>query len=298
MNILPFPLPLGAEVKNISLRNALAADTVESLEKALADYGVLVFRQQHLTEDEQVEFTKHFGDNKNSNILREEEPIDNPSDKVVHRGKQDYVDYWTDGPKFGNKSFTEEHPYWPLSRFHTDLSYIKNPLQYTILAAVEVPQIGGETEFVDTKEAYETLESRIKQKLYNRNGLHNAPELGFPELTPHPIVAGHPVSNQNVLYVNKLFTRAIEGEEENQELLLSLFEHIDNCPARLKFKWQDGDVIVWDNMRVVHRRCPYPKDQPRILRRTQGKRTHVPAGSDNALAVRAAKADSAQSTTA
>ena len=283
MDILPLSSPLGAEVKNIILRNPLSADVVKTLEKALANYGVLIFHQQHLTENEQVEFSKHFGDNKNSNILREESPIDKPTDKVVHRGKQDYVEYWTDGPTFGNLSFTEGHPYWPLSKFHTDLSYAEKPLQYTILGAIETPQVGGETEFVDMKNAYETLAPEIKHKLYNRNALHNAPELGFSELMPHPIIASNPVNNQNVLYVNKLFTRAIEGEEESQELLLSLFDHIDNCPARFKFKWRDGDVIVWDNMRVVHRRCPYPKDQPRILRRTQGKRIEILAGSDNTL---------------
>jgi alpha-ketoglutarate-dependent taurine dioxygenase len=281
MDILPLSSPLGAEVKNVSLRNPLAANVVESLENALAHYGVLVFHQQYLTENEQMEFSKHFGDNKNSNILREESPIDEPTDKVVHRGKQDYVEYWTDGPTFGNLSFVEGHPFWPLSNFHTDLSYVEKPLQYTILAAIETPQVGGETEFVDTKKAYDTLAPEIKHKLYNRNALHSAPRMGFTELVPHPIIASIPVNNQNVLYVNKLFTKAIEGEEENQELLLSLLDHIDNCPARFKFKWQDGDVIVWDNLRVVHRRCPYPKDQPRVLRRTQGKRIEILAGSDN-----------------
>lgn len=272
MEIRPLDSPLGAIVSNINICQRLDSIETAKIEKALADYGVVIFKDQFIDEEEQLRFTKSFGDHKNSNLYAKFNKVSAPGEEVIHRGENDFVDYWTDGPKFKNIPFSEEHPYWPVNRFHSDLMYRKDPLQYTVLGAIEVTKDGGETEFVDSAKVFSCLPQNYQDDLLERHAYHSAPELNFNELVKHPLVVRNPVNGMKALYLGGLFSRSIENDVDGR-LFETLSEHINNLEgARYKHKWEEGDVIMWDNLRVLHRRCAFPKDEPRVLRRTQCKR--------------------------
>ena len=102
MELHPLNSPLGAIVSGINICQSMNSEQTAFIERALADYGVLVFKEQFISEEDQLLFTKSFGDHHNSNLFSKSKDIDSPSSSVVHRGKNDFVDYWTDGPKFKN----------------------------------------------------------------------------------------------------------------------------------------------------------------------------------------------------
>lgn len=273
MELHPLNSPLGAVITGIDICQSVNSEQRIFIEKALADYGMVVFKEQFISEEQQLQFTKSFGDHHNSNLYAKAKKINAPSSNAVtHRGENDFVDYWTDGPKFKNVAFSEEHPYWPVSKFHSDLMYRKDPLQYTLLGAIEVTEVGGETEFINTTMLLNSLPKELQEELLQLQAYHNAPELDFNDMVEHPLVISHPINGLHGLYIGGLFSRSIENDE-NGKLFNMLLEHINNVPeACHKHKWSEGDVIMWDNLRVLHRRCPFPKDEPRVLRRTQCKR--------------------------
>lgn len=272
MELQPLNAPLGAVITGINICQSMNSEQTTFIEKALADYGMVVFKEQFISEEDQLLFTKSFGDHKNSNLFSQSKKINAPSREVIHRGENDFVDYWTDGPKFKNLPFSEKHPYWPVNKFHSDLMYRKDPLQYTILGAIEVTKTGGETEFADTAQIFNHLPENLQAELLQLQAYHSAPELDYNELVEHPLVIGHPINGMHGLYLGGLFSRSIENDKDGT-LFNMLLEHINNIPqACHKHKWSEGDVIMWDNLRVLHRRCPFLKDEPRVLRRTQCKR--------------------------
>ena len=150
----------------------------------------------------------------------------------------------------------------------------------SMLYAIEVPSVGGNTLFANAYAAYETLNGDIKRRLDGRKALHaydydNASmkrgtqiKEGVPHFS-HPAVRTHPATGRKALYVNRLMTIAIEGlpEAESDELLNALFVHQENPAFVYEHVWRVGDLLMWDNRCALHARTDFSNDERRLMRR-------------------------------
>jgi taurine dioxygenase len=161
--------------------------------------------------------------------------------------------------------------------WHSDQSH--RP-QLKILSLLEGIEIEGDvvpTEFRDMYVAYETLPAELKFALHNKMCVFFDPRQPSPEERPrladsmHLVFTPHPHSGRVALYPND-FTRRIVGfsEQQSDELLAQLREHIDLNAPRLVHHWQQGDIVAWDNVGLQHRRDPMPPGQLRKLRQYEG----------------------------
>jgi taurine dioxygenase len=261
-----------AEVENVDLSQDLRPGTIAELKKIWWDNSLLVFRNQDITPDRHVAFSRHFG-----TLLRH--TVDEwllPSQPEIlvlsNRGR-------------GGVSPVENGgAYW-----HSDVSYDAMPPIGSILHAVIVPPVGGHTLFADMYAAYAALEPDTKADLEHLSAVHNfrnrymmmaangARPLPTDEKVAewrnveHPVVLVHPETNRKALYVNEGFTIAIKGKSERQsaELLKRLFEHSVQDRFVYEHSWQAGDVIMWDNRCTIHRAMPYDSSRyERTMQRT------------------------------
>ncbi len=262
---------IGAEVHDIDLSAPLPAATLDGLMRAAAAHGVLVFRGQHLGEAEQLAFTRTLGESDITHLTAMMQArFAEPEQAPFHRGADPDVMYFTDGPDFHDTGFADDGK--GFGCFHADLSYRVEPLQYTLLSALAVTAVGGETEFVDTVAALADLGPGRARALAGRTAQHVREEhrSGRVHRAAHPAVVRNPHAPVDGLYINRSFTRAIEGLDDGA--LGDLLDHVEQHPARYRHRWAVGDVVLWDNLRVLHRRCGYPPGQNRIMRRTQARR--------------------------
>jgi len=266
---------LAAEVAGLSLADPISDATRDALMKTAALHGVLVFRDQHLTEAQQLAFTRSLGESDITHLTsiigdRFTEPTRAP----FHVGADRDVMYFTDGPDFRDTGFADDGR--GFGCFHADLSYRSEPLQYTLLAALAVTETGGETEFVDTVAALADLPPETTDDLVGRTAEHVRVEYrsGKVHRALHPVVVRNPHADVDGLFLNRSFTRAIDGLDDDH--LDGLLTRIETHPTRYRHRWSVGDMVVWDNLRVLHRRCAYPPGRNRVMRRTQARRV-VPA---------------------
>ena len=180
--------------------------------------------------------------------------------------------------------------------WHTDMSYSRVYAFCNILYGIEIPRRNGEslgnTEFCDQQAAYEGLPEDLKRKLAGKTVLHDFNKFwemmrrekgsARPPLTEaqkaakpptsHPIFLEHPVSGKTCLYANPGYAIRINElpEKESDEILEFLFEHQTKPEYRYANRWQEGDVLMWDNMRTIHNAvADYRLDEPRFIKRCQ-----------------------------
>ncbi len=180
--------------------------------------------------------------------------------------------------------------------WHTDMSYSGTVAFVNVLYALKVPHRDGEplgaTMFCDMAAAYDALPAATKATLGNRTALHDFAKFwdmmrltrGSPRPplsdaqrrakppVHHPLVFSHPLSGRSILYANPGYTVAIDGMEPAQSdtLLDVLFRHQVEPRFTYTFRWTEGDVLVWDNLRVIHKAvADYRADEPRLIKRCQ-----------------------------
>jgi taurine dioxygenase len=166
---------------------------------------------------------------------------------------------------------------------HHDGCFIDEPYRATILYALEVTSVGGETRFVDMRAVFRSLPDLIVNRLKRLNGTHffdyrniagRPMQSGPNELAKcatHPSVISHPNSAEPALYLNPLCTIGLQGEgsdfSANEELLDHLFDVIDQSAATFSHRWTKGDLVIWDNWSTCHARNDFPAGETRMLRR-------------------------------
>lgn len=266
---------LGAEVTGIQV-NALDAASVEVARAAFHEHSVLVFRDQKLTPEEHIEFSRNFGDLAIHISARYLLP-DHPEILVLSNGKEN-------GEFIGVENAGD---YW-----HSDLSYMEKPSLGSMLYALEVPEIGGDTEWSNMYQAYDALSDNLKARIdglkarhtFNRfrNSRVEIPEAHrkgakehYDKVTPddavHPVARTHPVTGRKALFISPRFTIGIEDlpEEEGQVLLDELIAHATQPEFIYRHSWLKGDLVFWDNRCTVHLACRgVPPDQLRHMHRT------------------------------
>lgn len=270
---------IGAEVFDIDLSKGLDDAAFEDAAEALHQNEVIVFRGQTLTAEQQIAFSRRFGD-LDVNVRSEFNKDGHPEVLILSNIQKD-------GNPIG---VVDAGRYW-----HTDLCYLRRPALATILYALEVPMNGneplGDTLFSSMTRAYDALPERMKQRLEGLKAVHsyrytyeqkardfklrpNLAQRGTDWLPPdvvHDVVRRHPATGKKCLYVNEGYTTRIVGlpKEESDALLMELKAHAVQPQFQYTHKWQVGDLLMWDNCSVQHKAVPnYALPQRRLIERT------------------------------
>ena len=234
---------IGAEIGNIDLRQTSSGE-IADIRAALLEYKVVFFRDQTLTQAEHIAFARQFGDLE----IHPATPKSQSNPEVLHIAH---------GPDSKGKE-----NFW-----HSDVTWREKPSLGSILKAVEVPAVGGDTLFANMVMAYELLPDDIKEVITGRVAVHDiarvfagrlnksAEELRerYPPME-HPIVRTHPETGESVLYVNTAFTSHIKDMEERDStrLLRQLYRTAANPEIQCRFRWQQGSLAFWDNRASQH----------------------------------------------
>jgi alpha-ketoglutarate-dependent 2,4-dichlorophenoxyacetate dioxygenase len=266
-----------AEGSGIDLTQPLAPADVRAINAAMNEHGVLVFRGQPLTQDQQVQFATAFGPLdvglkrvfKRPERLADERLID--ISNVDAQGNVAKRDSPKNLSNFANQLW------------HSDSSFMNPRAAYSMLHCVIKPSWGGNTEFADLRAAYDTLDERTKNDIRDLKAehfaLHTRLLLGDDaytdaqkkEIPPAvwPLVDTHPGSGRKLLFVG-VHARQVLGwpTAESRMLLLDLLEHATQRERVYVHEWQEGDLVIWDNRATLHRGRRYDIAERRELRRT------------------------------
>ncbi len=274
VEIVPTGKALGAEIKGVDLRK-LPADAFGRIAQAYADHLVVLIRGQNLSDPDLIAFGKRFG------------ALEPPGMSII--GKP-YLEDYPDVLVISNLKTEEGTPLGNLGDgeaiWHTDMSYRDTPVSAAILHAWEVPPSGGDTSFANQYLAYETLPQDLRDKIEGRIMVHDetynsAGQLrkGFKEVTDpreapgarHPIVRTHPVTGRKCLYLGRRRNGCILGLDlaDSEETLDRLWAHATQPSFAWTHQWRKGDVLIWDNRCVLHRRDSFDPTSRRMMHRVQ-----------------------------
>lgn len=273
MDIVPLGPGFAAELRGVTIHEVAAADAAyAAVRAAFEDHSVLVFRDQDVTDEAQLAFTRRFG------------PLEVTKAGSVGAGSNLVVLKTLDEE---GKVVPEEHRLALENRanqlWHTDSSFKRVPALASVLSSRIVPPRGGETEYVSTRLAFERLDPALQRQLENSFAWHEyafsrakiAPGLVGPveraALPPQcwRLVWQNPVNGRKALYMAS-HTFAIEGMERvaAQELLAELTQAATVPGASYLHAWREGDVVMWDNRAIMHRGRPWPAREPRHMVRS------------------------------
>ena len=264
--------PLGAEICGIDMRDPLDPADRDRLYQAWLDNVCLVFRDQSLNKDQQIDVAGYFGQ-----VGERATPKDRRNeDNHGYDGTIMMVSNEKDNKGNYTGSLPDGEMWW-----HHDMSYRPEPHKATFLHGLEIPTHGGETCLSNMYLAYEHISSELKQKLMGRKVLQaydfalrgrvDLEEIGLENIQHYwqPIFVQHPETGRIALYVSRLISARIEGLDaiESRETLEQLYEISENTQVVYEHSWQVGDLLMWDNRCSIHSRKDFPGEQRRMLRR-------------------------------
>ena len=266
--VTPTDATLGATITDIDLA-AMDESTWRRVETAFHEHAVLIFPDQALSEEAQIEFARRFGD------IERMRP--DPRTLAVSISNQNPDGTLATPREFRFKSLRGNEGW------HTDSSYMPLAAKASVLCAQIVPPSGGETEWADMRAAYDALDDATRERICDLSAYHSLyrsqAKIGY-EIKPgagygfhtkgaplRPLVKTHPATGRKSLFIGRHAYR-IPGldDEEAQGLLDDLVTFACRAPRTFNHRWQAGDVVIWDNRCVLHRARPYDFNEPRILR--------------------------------
>ncbi|SNS83573.1 taurine dioxygenase [Noviherbaspirillum humi] len=272
-DIRPFDAALGAEVVGLDLSSPLNEQDFRRIHRAHLDHHVLVFRDQRITPQQQISFSRRFGPLQ-IHVLNQFGLQGHPEILVVSNIKEN-------GRPIG---LGDAGHYW-----HSDLSYKDLPSLGSMLHAQELPAIGGDTLFANMHAAWEALPAHLRKAVEGRKAEHsylnkyaelqkrspwrpNLTQAQIDQVKPvlHPVVRTHPETGRKALFVSEHFTTRIDGlpEAESRDILDQLFAHSVQPQFVYRHQWQPRDMVFWDNRSVMHLATGCPEDERRKLYRT------------------------------
>jgi taurine dioxygenase len=271
--IRSFAAPLGAEIIGLNLSHPLETEDFGRIHKAHLDHHLLVFRDQRITPDQQIEFSRRFGPLQ-IHVLKQFQLPGHPEILIISNIKEN------DQPI----GLGDAGHFW-----HSDLSYVKVPSLGSMLHAQELPAEGGDTLFANMHLAWDTLAPSLQKDIAGLQAEHSylaqyaelqrrnpwRPDLTEAQIAQvkpvlQPVVRTHPETGRKALFVSEHFTTRIAGlpEDESRELLQQLFAHSVKPEHVYRHHYQPHDLIFWDNRSLMHLAAGCPDDQRRKLYRT------------------------------
>ena len=264
---------LGAEVSRVDLRT-MDDDVFATIHQAWLDYQVLLFRRQHLSDQDLIAFSRRFGD-------LDHAPIQENGRRFVDGHPEIYVvsNVVEQGVAIGSLGAGE-------AVWHTDMSYLSAPPKASVLYALEVPAMGGDTAFCTMYGAWEAMPTALQRRLiglrikhdatYNSGGYvrEGVTPTDDPRTAPgvlHPLVQAHPDTGRHGLYLGRRRNAYLEGLplDESDALLDEIWASVTDPVHTWAHHWRVGDVILWDNRCTMHRRDAFDPAARRVMHRTQ-----------------------------
>ena len=275
MRVRPVDAVLGAQVHGVDLR-ALDGVSFDAIHRAWLDHQVLLFRDQSLTDEDLVAFSRRFGD-------LDEAPVQESGQRYVEGIPEIYVvsNVVQDGVPIGSLGSGE-------AVWHTDMSYLPDPPKASALYALEVPADGGDTSFCSMYAAWDGLpramQRRVEALRVKHDGTYNsggyvrqgvAPTVD-PRTAPgtvHPLVYVHPETGRRALYLGRRRNAYIEGLplDESDALLDEIWAWATRDSFTWRHRWHAGDLVLLDNRCTMHRRDAFDPAARRVMHRTQIK---------------------------
>jgi taurine dioxygenase len=272
---------VGAEIRGADLAHVTDAQFA-AIERAWIDCSALLFRGQHLGHDALLEFSRRFGE-------LDPPPVNENGKKFVEGYPDIYVVsniIGVDGTPIGSLGAGE-------AVWHTDMSYLPEPPDASLLYAVEIPPAGGDTWLCGMIAACASLPQALRAAVkgrsikhdgtynsggYLRAGLADSSDPVNSVGTPHPIICVHPPSGKHTLYLGRRRNAYVVGIplDESEALLDQLWAHAARPEHAYAHRWQIGDVLMWDNRTTMHRRDPFDSTARRLMYRTQIKGKATP----------------------
>ncbi|WP_248930403.1 TauD/TfdA dioxygenase family protein [Paenibacillus hamazuiensis] len=242
--VKPLGVTIGAEIEGVDLRRPVTPELQKELNRALLEWKVLFFRNQHITSEQQRAFARLWGELETHPFLPQGD-----SDEVVRFAK--------------NEQSVGRENSW-----HSDVSWRLTPALGAVLRLIEVPEAGGDTLWADMAAAYDNLPDDVKQRIDGLHAVHDFTHVFGVRLSPeellakqaefpaaiHPVVRKHPETGRKTLYVNPNFTVRIVGLEpdESEKLLQYLFLQAQVPEYQVRFRWEANSVAFWDNRATQH----------------------------------------------
>jgi alpha-ketoglutarate-dependent 2,4-dichlorophenoxyacetate dioxygenase len=261
----------------MDLRQPLSRDEVAAIEAGMDRYAVLVFHDQNITDEQQIAFTRNFGEIENSaggNVTKPEERRLNPLMNDVSNLGRDHKPLTRDDRR---RLFNLGNQLW-----HSDSSFRAIPAKYSLLSGRIIAKKGGNTEFADMRAAYDALDGETKALIEDlvceHSLLYSRGLLGF-EVTPEEqamfrpvrqrLVRTHPVTGRKSLYLAS-HAGTIVGwpMPEARALLRDLTEHATQPQFVYVHQWRQYDLVMWDNRQMMHRVRRFDEREIRDMRRT------------------------------
>jgi alpha-ketoglutarate-dependent taurine dioxygenase len=284
LNIEPLTPAIGAEVHDLDITKPLDAPTVAAIRAAALEYSVLFFPDQHPDLDQHRAFARYFGE-----IAPSHPVLLNPLD-------DDHKDiYLLDTRQAGQNGAAKK--IGRASHWHADITYMRRPTSFAVLHVVEVPPVGGDTQWASGIAAYASLSQPLRDLADQLRSVHDVNRSNpseppgrrtmadllaagaegfwdgerFDRMVPssHPVVRVHPETGRRGLFINPSLTTHIEGVSPHEsEALLALFvEHLTRPEHVVRYRWSPGSVALWDNRSTVHFAVDDYGDSVRVAQR-------------------------------
>jgi taurine dioxygenase len=266
--ITPLSAHTGAEVRGVDLTQPMDGALCEKLNRAFVEHSVLVFRDQHLAPQQLLTAVQLFGEvfpQHNTRFALPECP------QIHYISNQDF--------------FPDGRRYIPGEGYHTDHSNAAEPPKATVLHAVQLPDRGGDTQFVNMHRAYENLPEGMRRRIDGLRAIHvyqsrhserklmalsETARQEVPDAVVHPLVRTHPESGRKSIYLNPIRIEGIVDMEESEALGLldELLAHATQPRYEYRHQWRRGDMVMWDNRCLLHKaNGDYDMSQTRYLYR-------------------------------
>ncbi len=272
-DVRPLPGPVGAEIIGLDLSHELNAADFARVHQAHLDHHLLVFRDQRITPQQHVDFSRRFGPLM-IHVLHQFHLAGHPEILIVSNILED-------GKPIG---LGDAGKYW-----HSDISYKPLPSLGSLLHAQELPSEGGDTLFANMHLAYDTLPVALRNAIDGKQAVHSylaqygqlqkegnwRPNLSAQQIAQvqevvHPVVRTHPENGKRALFVSEGFTTRLVNvpEDESRALLAELFAHSVRPEHIYRHRWQPQDLVFWDNRSLIHLAGGTPDHLRRKLYRT------------------------------
>lgn len=275
LEVVPVSPAIGAEIRGVDLAT-LDDATFDAIHTAWLENNIILFRNQNINDAELASFSQRFGELDYS--PPNENGVMSPPSFAEILILSNVIENGIAIGSLGNQECI----------WHTDMNYNEKPAKGSILYALEVPNIGGNTGFLNTYLAYDALSAELRHRIEGLTIKHDSTtnsagfrRVGSAEVVDiqtspgvcHPIIRTHPETKRKTLYLGRRRYAYIPGLllDESEALLDELWAHATQEKFFWHHQWQAGDVVVWDNRCAMHRRDDFPQNERRVMHRTQIK---------------------------
>lgn len=274
IEIVPLSAALGAEIRGVDLAD-VDAPTLDAIRDAWLEHLVLLFRGQTLTDDQLADFSRHFG------ALDLAPPSETDGRAPGHPEILVVSNVTVDGKAIGTLGDGE-------AVWHSDMNYMETPPTGSLLYALEIPPAGGDTGFCNMYKALDAMPPDLRRRIdglgikhdsstnsggYLRQGSKPVTDVRDCPGAVHPMVATHPETGRQSLFLGRRRHAYVMGLplEESESLLDAVWAHASRPDFVWHHRWRVGDVLMWDNRCVMHRRDAFDPASRRVMHRTQIK---------------------------